>query len=450
MDGNLSLIFAFLVSIGLVLTLVIKFRLHPFLSLILGALLMGLCSGLDPLSIIKTVCKGFGDTMGDIGIIILLGVAMGQILHESGCTRAIANTMLRLFGRDKSTLSLNLTGYIISIPVFFDAAFVILVGLLKELSREGKIPLNQLVTALVVGLTCTHALVIPTPGPVAVAGTMGADTSWFIIYGALVALPASLIGGVLYAKYLGKVAPEYVSEDEETPVSPIAQQGQGPSGELGIFIIFLPILIIFLANTINAFLDPTTSLSKGIAFIGNTNIVLLITVFVAFFKLRGFLTDSFESVVSRGAESVGSILAIIGSGGAFGAVIGASGISTAIVSIMQSWSIPVLLLGFLMSQCLRIGLGSITVSIVTASAVLAPVATQLGASPVLVGLAICCGGIGLGLPNDSGFWTICKMSGLSTKQAFLVYPVPTLIAGLVGLGMILLLNAFSGSLPGLM
>ena len=109
-------------------------------------------------------------------------------------------------------------------------------------------------------------------------------------------------------------------------------------------------------------------------------------------------------------------LAIIGAGGAFGAVIGASGISTAIVDVMQSWSIPVILLGFLMSQCLRIGLGSITVSIVTASAVLAPVASQLGASPVLVGLAICCGGIGLGLPNDSGFWTICKMSGLSTKH----------------------------------
>ena len=223
MDGNLSLILAFLVSISVVLALVIKFKLHPFLSLFIGCLLMGVCSGLDPMAIIKTSCKGFGDTMGDIGIIILLGVAMGQILHESGCTREIANTMLRLCGREKSALALNLTGYIISIPVFFDAAFVILIGL-----------------------------------------------------------------------------------------------------------------------------------------------------------------------------------------------------------------------------------GSITVSIVTASAVLAPVASQLGASPVLVGLAICCGGIGLGLPNDSGFWTICKMSGLSTKQAFLVYPIPTLISGLVGLAVLLILNMFASSLPGLM
>ena len=139
MDGNLSLILAFLVSISVVLALVIKFKLHPFLSLFIGCLLMGVCSGLDPMAIIKTSCKGFGDTMGDIGIIILLGVAMGQILHESGCTREIANTMLRLCGREKSALALNLTGYIISIPVFFDAAFVILIGLIREMAREGKL-----------------------------------------------------------------------------------------------------------------------------------------------------------------------------------------------------------------------------------------------------------------------------------------------------------------------
>lgn len=453
MDGHFSLILAFLVSISVVLALVIKCKLHPFLSLFIGCLLMGVCSGLDPIAIIKTSCKGFGDTMGDIGIIILLGVAMGQILHESGCTREIANTMLRLCGREKSALALNLTGYIISIPVFFDAAFVILIGLIREMAREGKLALNMLVTALVVGLTCTHALVIPTPGPVAVAGNMGADIGWFIVYGALIALPASLIGGVLYGKLLAKKSPIFLI-DEETIVPVAAEQNIAkkahPSGGLGIFIIFLPIFLIFIANTLNAFLDPASSASRIVSFFGNTNIVLLITVFVAYFSLRDYLPEPFDSVVSRGAESVGSILAIIGAGGAFGAVIGASGISTAIVDVMQSWSIPVILLGFLMSQCLRIGLGSITVSIVTASAVLAPVASQLGASPVLVGLAICCGGIGLGLPNDSGFWTICKMSGLSTKQAFLVYPIPTLISGLVGLLCLIILNMFAGTLPGLM
>ena len=271
-------------------------------------------------------------------------------------------------------------------------------------------------------------------------------------YGVAIGRPASLIGGVLYGKFLGRKSPIFLTDEE--PDAALVEQALAksdhPSGALGIAIIFLPIMLIFFANILNAFLDPASSASRVVSFFGNTNIVLLITVFVAYFSLREHLPEPFDTVVSRGAESVGSILAIIGAGGAFGAVIGASGISTAIVDVMQSWSIPVILLGFLMSQCLRIGLGSITVSIVTASAVLAPVASQLGASPVLVGLAICCGGIGLGLPNDSGFWTICKMSGLSTKQAFLVYPIPTLISGLVGLAVLLILNMFASSLPGLM
>lgn len=287
MDGNLSLILAFLVSISVVLALVIKFKLHPFLSLFIGCLLMGVCSGLDPMAIIKTSCKGFGDTMGDIGIIILLGVAMGQILHESGCTREIANTMLRLCGREKSALALNLTGYIISIPVFFDAAFVILIGLIREMAREGKLALNTLVTALVVGLTCTHALVIPTPGPVAVAGNMGADIGWFIVYGVLIALPASLIGGVLYGKFLGRKSPIFLTDEE--PDAALVEQALAksdhPSGALGIAIIFLPIMLIFFANILNAFLDPASSASRVVSFFGNTNIVLLITVFVAYFSL---------------------------------------------------------------------------------------------------------------------------------------------------------------------
>ena len=211
-------------------------------------------------------------------------------------------------------------------------------------------------------------------------------------------------------------------------------------------------MLIFFANILNAFLDPASSASRVVvSFFGNTNIVLLESqcswrTSPCASTSPNLSTPWFRAAPNPWAPSSPSSSA----GGAFGAVIGASGISTAIVDVMQSWSIPVILLGFLMSQCLRIGLGSITVSIVTASAVLAPVASQLGASPVLVGLAICCGGLGLGLPNDSGFWTICKMSGLSTKQAFLVYPIPTLISGLVGLAVLLILNMFASSLPGLM
>ncbi|MFQ8889635.1 MAG: GntP family permease [Bilophila wadsworthia] len=262
--------------------------------------------GLDPMAIIKTSCKGFRGHDGRHRHHHPARRRHGADPPRSGCTREIANTMLRLCGREKSALALNLTGYIISIPVFFDAAFVILIGLIREMAREGKLALNTLVTALVVGLTCTHALVIPTPGPVAVAGNMGADIGWFIVYGVLIALPASLIGGVLYGKFLGRKSPIFLTDEE--PDAALVEQALAksdhPSGALGIAIIFLPIMLIFFANILNAFLDPASSASRVVSFFGNTNIVLLITVFVAYFSLREHLPEPFDTVVSRGAESV--------------------------------------------------------------------------------------------------------------------------------------------------
>ena len=443
MDGNLSLILAFLVSISVVLALVIKFKLHPFLSLFIGCLLMGVCSGLDPMAIIKTSCKGFGDTMGDIGIIILLGVAMGQVLHESGCTREIANTMLRLCGREKSALALNLTGYIISIPVFFDAAFVILIGLIREMSREGKLALNTLVTALVVGLTCTHALVIPTPGPVAVAGNMGADIGWFIVYGALIALPASLIGGVLYGKFLGRKSPIFLTDED--PDAALVEQALAkknhPSGALGIAIIFLPIVLIFIANTLNAFLDPASSASRIVSFFGNTNIVLLITVFVAYFALRDHLPEPFDTVVSRGAESVGSILAIIGAGGAFNAILKTSGLADSLAQILSNLHMHPILLAWLVALVLHAAVGSAPVAMMGATAIVAPMLPLYpNVSPEIITIAIGSGAIGCTIVTDSLFWLVKQYCGATLNETFKYYTTATFIASVLALGGTFLLS----------
>ena len=205
--GLLLIVFA--VSLVFVLVSIIKFNLHPFLSLLIGGLIMGILAGLPLTQVADGLAAGFGSTMQGIGILIILGVGLGHLLHISGCTSQIAAAMLKLTGQKRAGVAVNLTGYIVSIPVFFDAAFVILVNLVKSLSRKGKIPFVSLVTALSVGLIVTHAMVIPTPGPIAVAGTMGVNIGWFLLYSIVVSLPASLVGGVLYGKYLGGKA-EYV------------------------------------------------------------------------------------------------------------------------------------------------------------------------------------------------------------------------------------------------
>lgn len=447
------LLIAFVVSLVAIIFSVVKLRLHPFLSLLIGSLLMGFLSGIEPDKILESICSGFGGTMGDVGILILLGVILGELLHNSGATRNIAGRLLKLFGVANTPLAINITGYLICIPVFFDAAFVILIDLMRQLSQKGKIALNVLVCALAIGMTMTHAMVIPTPGPVAVAGIVGANIAWFIFYSIIVSLPASLIGGVLYGKYLKrhpawgdtKEEKEGGAEDKETD----SMEEEGASGTTGIFLILLPIALIIFGTVLQSLVDETVSFYPVILFLSDTNVILLFTIFLAFFVLRSHLTASFNDLTSVAAESVGSIIAIICAGGAFGKVIGMSGLGDYLVDSMQSLGIPLIVLAFLLTQVLRMGLGSITVSLVTTAAVVAPLIAQTGDSPVLVGLAVCAGGVGLCMPNDSSFWTINKFSKFSFGETIRVLTVPGTIAGIVSFLIVLVLNLFQSVLPGL-
>lgn len=445
---------AFVVSLAVIILTVVIFKLHPFLSLIIGALVMGLMSGMAPITIMEKISAGFGGTMEDIGILIILGVILGELLHNSGATKNIANIMLKFFGVQNTPLAINITGYLICIPVFFDAAFVILIDLMKQLSREGKIALNILVCALSVGMTMTHAMVIPTPGPLAVAGIVGANVAWFIFYSLIVSLPASIIAGVLYGKYLEK-HPAWgaaLKEDvhiSDTAISKTGDDRETASGVLGIFLILLPIVLIIIGTIALMMVDKKSGIYPVIEFLADTNVILLFTVFLGFFMLRKYLTNSFNDIVSTAAESVGSIIAIISAGGGFGTVINDSGLGPVMVSGLTSLGIPLIVLAFVLTQVLRMGLGSITVSLVTTAAVVAPLIAATNSSPVLIGLAVCAGGIGLCMPNDSSFWTISKFSEFSFSETVTVLTVSGTIAGFSAFAIVLILNQLSGILPGL-
>lgn len=445
---------AFVVSLAVIILTVVIFKLHPFLSLIIGALVMGLMSGMAPITIMEKISAGFGGTMENTGILIILGVILGELLHNSGATKNIANIMLKFFGVQNTPLAINITGYLICIPVFFDAAFVILIDLMKQLSREGKIALNILVCALSVGMTMTHAMVIPTPGPLAVAGIVGANVAWFIFYSLIVSLPASIIAGVLYGKYLEK-HPAWgaaLKEDvhiSDTAISKTGDDRETASGVLGIFLILLPIVLIIIGTIALMMVDKKSGIYPVIEFLADTNVILLFTVFLGFFMLRKYLTNSFNDIVSTAAESVGSIIAIISAGGGFGTVINDSGLGPVMVSGLTSLGIPLIVLAFVLTQVLRMGLGSITVSLVTTAAVVAPLIAATNSSPVLIGLAVCAGGIGLCMPNDSSFWTISKFSEFSFSETVTVLTVSGTIAGFSAFAIVLILNQLSGILPGL-
>lgn len=441
------LIVVFVLSLALLFFLILKVKLEPFMSLIGVAFLTALAIGMPVKEIPGIVTGGFGSTLTGVGILIGLGVIFGQFLAASGAVEKIALAVLKLFGVKRSPIGLGLTGTVVSIPVFFDAAFVILSGLIKSLATRTGISVVSFVTALGVGLIVSHNLIPPTPGPLVVAENTQADLGLFIIYGIICAIPATLVGGYLYGLFIGKRVKHSGEIHVEQSTSETAPRKE-ISTALSLGLLCLPIALI-LANTVTKLLFPDTAVSTVFAFIGDKNIALLISVIAAIIVLPPYISESKDKLFAEAINSAGIIILVTGAGGAFGSVINKSGIGDYLIATMQSWSIPILLLAFIFSQILRASLGSATVALVTTSSILGPMTAELGVSPILLGLAICCGGIGLSLPNDSGFWVVNKFGKLTVTQTLKAWTLGGFLAGLSALVTVFVLSLFSGILPGL-
>lgn len=478
------LLVIFVLAIAFLLFTIIKLRWNPFLALLGTALGTALAVGTPGEEIPDLISDGFGNTLGGVGIVIGLGIILGYILAESRAINALAHGVLRAVGNKNATLAVNTSGWMTGIPVFQDAAFVIFMPLVRQIQRTTKKPLIALVAALGVGTITSHALVIPTPGPTAVAGNMGADIGTFLLYALVVSLPASLVAGTLYPRFLAKRADpdaylEPTGDGADRPGGNVAGAGAGTSAATGsgrpgapggtpvavrdspgstgrsdpstgkaVAVLMFPLLLILVGSIAALLLPETSPVLPVAAFLGDKNIALLLGVIVAFLVLRKYFTTSTNDVVIAATSSAGLILLITGSGGALGNVISSSGIGDYLVETMQGLNISLIVLGFLLSQVLRAAQGSTTVALVTTSAILGPLVVDAGGSAVLVGLAICAGGIGLSLPNDSGFWVLSRYSGLSVPDTIKAWTVGGTLAGLTAFAMVLLLSTLS-FLPGL-
>lgn len=454
MLSGTGLIIGFIVALIVLFLLIIKFKWDAFISLLVVAIGIGLLSSIPTKEVPTVIANGFGGTLTGVGILIGLGIIFGQLLASSGAIEKIADSMIRSFGVKRSPVALSATSTIVAIPVFFDAAFIILNKLIQSLSIKTKISLATFVAILAIGLIVSHSLIIPTPGPLIVADQTNSDIGLFFIYGLLVAIPATLVGGVLYGHFIGKRIPtgnrlEDVSEDLEL-VEKKASSKSIPAW-LAFGMLALPIVLI-LSNTVMnlAFSsNPDHVIPTFFALIGDKNTALLISVIVATFALKPYLVEDLKSVMTQAFNASGMVILITGAGGAFGKVVQETGIGDLLIDMMQGLSLPALLLAFLFAQILRASLGSATVALVTTSTILGPMAADLGASPILLGLAICAGGIGLSLPNDSGFWVVSKFGRLSMVETLRVWSLGGLLAGITALGFVYFLSLFQSFLPGL-
>ncbi len=417
-----------------------KFNFHPFLSLLLAAIVMGFVGGLNESEVIKTLTEGFGKTLGSIGIIIAFGTIIGAYLEKSGGAKTLAKSVLKVIGKKRSALAMNITGFIVSIPVYCDSGFIILSPLNKAISKNSKIPLVVLGISLAAGLYATHVFVPPTPGPLAAAAALDADLGLVILLGLLVAIPVSLVG-LYWAKYIGK---KLKTNDNNKEVEAIKFE-KLPKTSLAFSPIIIPILLIALKSIANypTFPFGEDTVLSILNFIGNPIVALFVGVFLAF-KLKDKKTkETHLNWVTSGLKEAGIIILITGAGGAFGAVLRATGVGDIIGSIFSDMHIG-LLLPFIIAAVLKSAQGSSTVSIITTAAIIAPTLAAFGLDSslgrALAVLSIGAGAMTVSHLNDSFFWVVAQFTGMDTSTALKSQTVSTFLQGITGISIVLIIG----------
>lgn len=416
-----------------------KFKLHPFIALIIAAYGVAFASGMNVLEIGSTIRSGFGGILTYIGIVIILGTIIGKILEKSGAAIVMADTVLKIVGEKRPGLAMSIIGYIVSIPVFCDSGFVILNSLKKSLVKKSKASGVMMSVSLATGLYATHTLVPPTPGPIAAAGNLGLENQLGLVI--LVGIGISIftmLAGHVWAVIAGK---KYKSAEDNETIEMDYEEIKKSYGKLpSTFKAFAPILIPILFITLGSIGNfPTHPFGEGglftaVAFLGKPVNALMIGLFFAFSLLPKFDQETLTGWIGAGLKDAGTIIMITGAGGAFGTVLKATPIGDYLGSSLSALSIGILV-PFIIAAALKTAQGSSTVALVTTSALVAPLLPALGLATVfgrvLTVMAIGAGAMTVSHANDSFFWVVTEFSGMDVSTSYKSQTMATLIQGLV-------------------
>ena len=422
-----------LLVVAVIVWMTARLNLHPFLALLIGALSIGFLGQLSTSVIIGSVAGGFGSTLQSIGIVIAAGAIIGEYLDKSGGARVLANNILEKVGETNSPLAMSVTGYIVSIPVFCDSGFIVLSSLNKAIAGRTKIPLAVLAVALASGLYATHVFVPPTPGPLAAAATLGADIGRVLILGLIVSIPVMGAALLWAVKFCGRHQLDYEHAETEEVNSNMA-----PSFKVAVAPILGPIVLIAVKSVAELPSQPFGDgfILKAAVFLGDPIIALLIGVGTAFFMVKGGRKKIQNQWLESGLNKAGSIILITGAGGAFGAVLRQTDLSSFAEQFAATDGLGVLL-PFLIAAFLKTSQGSSTVAIITAAAICAPLVEPLGLDSAnglaLTVLAIGAGSLTVSHVNDSYFWVVSKFSEMDTPVALKTHTAATFIMGFTGL-----------------
>src|SRR6266571_2475565 len=453
MSPNTTLLLLAFLAVVALIVLIARFKLHPFIALIVVSLALGVAAGMPFANVVKAFTDGVGGVLGFIAIVVALGTMLGKMMAESGAATRIATTLISRFGEQRVHWAIMFVAFIVGIPVFFQVGFVLLIPLVFTIARRTGMSLVKIGIPLVAGLSVVHGMVPPHPAAMLAVVAYKADTGRTIAYAILVGLPTAALAGPIFASW---IAPRIALPAE----NPIAAQfiGTGedvprdlPGFGISLFTVLLPVILMLCASAADVVLDDASPLRAGLDFVGGPIVALLLALLFSFWSLgyrQHFTRDQILKFANDCLGPTATILLVIGAGGGFNRVLLDSGVGKAIAAIALGSHTSPLLLAWTVAALIRVATGSATVAMTTAAGIVAPIAAATpGTTPELLVLATGAGSLMLSHVNDSGFWLIKEFFNMTVPQTLKTWTVAETIIGVAGLGFTLLLSLVVGCAP---
>ena len=446
------IIFIVVTGVSMLLLMVLKFKLSAFISLLITSIFVGILAGMPLYQITTSIQQGMGGTLGFVATVVGLGAIFGQMLESSGGAKSLAHYLLKKFGKSKASWALMLTGFIVGIPIFLDVGLIILIPIVYALTRNTKHSILYYAIPLLAGLAVTHAMVPPTPGPMAVSEILGVDMGWVVLWGIIIGFPTAVIAGPVFGSFIAKKiyipAPEEIAE---TNPEILDASGKLPSFGIIALIISTPLLLILMSTLIGVGVKSgvfeKNLVTEILTFIGHPFTALIIATLLSIRLCisRKMSRQTILDLSTKALGPAGIIILVTGAGGVLKQILVDSGIGKMLAESIAESSIPIILLAWTLSALVRIAQGSATVAMITAAGIMAPILPAFNLDQpniALIVIAIASGATILSHVNDSGFWIVSKYLGMNEKQTLQSWTIMETIISVCGLIFTLLASAF--------
>ncbi|MEU8892531.1 gluconate:H+ symporter [Streptomyces sp. NPDC048442] len=453
--GHAQLGIAVLAGIAVIVLLITKFKVHAFLALTIGSLALGAFAGAPLDKAITSFTAGLGSTVAGVGVLIALGAILGKLLADSGGADQIVDTILAKAGGRSMPWAMVLIASVIGLPLFFEVGIVLLIPVVLMVAKRGNYSLMRIGIPALAGLSVMHGLIPPHPGPLVAIDAVGANLGVTLALGVLVAIPTVIIAGPLFSKVAARwvdipvpetMVPRRPSEElDESTGEPGKTATRLPSFGATIATVLLPVVLMLAKALVDIVVDnPDHTVQRVFDVIGSPLIALLAAVIVGMFTLgraAGFSKGKITSTVEKSLAPIAGILLIVGAGGGFKQTLIDSGVGQMVLQISEDWSIPALLLAWLIAVVIRLATGSATVATVSAAGLVAPLAANMSTThAALLVLAIGAGSLFFSHVNDAGFWLVKEYFGMNVGQTIKTWSVMETIISVVAGALVLLLS----------